>query len=209
MDKYQETFNTWNTLAQCYQEMFMELDIYNASYDLFCASIKRQNASILEIGCGPGNITKYLLDRHPTYRITATDVAENMIALTKENNPSATVQILDCRALDTLKDTYDGIMCGFTLPYLSDSDTAKFIQNSYALLRQDGILYLSFVGGNYKDSGFITGSTGDRTYFYYHNILDVKNMLTTQGFQLIEHMEVPYKRSEKTSEMHTILLAQK
>lgn len=209
MNKYQETFNTWNTLAQRYQEMFMELDIYNASYDLFCASIKRQDASILEIGCGPGNITKYLLDRHPTYRITATDVAENMITLTKENTPKATVQILDCRTLDTLKDAYDGIMCGFTLPYLSDSDTTKFIQDVYALLHQGGILYLSFVSGNYNDSGFITGSTGGRTYFYFHDILDVKYMLATQGFQLIEHLEVPYERSKKTSEIHTILLAKK
>lgn len=209
MNKYQETFNTWNTLAQRYQDLFMEFDIYNASYDLFCTSIKRQDASILEIGCGPGNITKYLLDRHPTYRITTTDVAENMIVLAKKNNPNATVQILDCRALDTLKDTYDGIMCGFTLPYLSKSDTAKFIQNSYTILHQDGIFYLSFVAGNYNDSGFIKGSTGDRTYFYYHDILDIKNMLTSQGFQLIEHLEVLYKRSEESSEMHTILLAKK
>jgi len=39
MDHYQETFETWNKIASLYQERFMDLDLYNESYDLICASI--------------------------------------------------------------------------------------------------------------------------------------------------------------------------
>lgn len=60
MDKYFETFETWNKVASLYEENFMNLEVYNESYDLFCNTVHTPNASILEIGCGPGNITKYL-----------------------------------------------------------------------------------------------------------------------------------------------------
>ncbi len=42
MDNYQLTFQTWDKLAQQYQEKFMELDLYNDTYDLFCQQIKKQ-----------------------------------------------------------------------------------------------------------------------------------------------------------------------
>lgn len=209
MNQYQETHTTWNSVAQRYEDAFMDLDIYNASYDRFCELIANDKASILEIGCGPGNITKYLLNKHPTYNILATDVAPNMIMLAQKNNPKAKFQVIDGRHLNTISEKFHGVMCGFILPYLSNVDTIQLIKNSYTLLHPDGILYLSFVSGNTKHSGFITSSTGERTYFYYHEIAILKKELTTLGFQLVEHLEVPYKSSDKEIEIHTVLIARK
>jgi hypothetical protein len=31
MDRYKETFETWNKVASLYQDKFMELDLYNDS----------------------------------------------------------------------------------------------------------------------------------------------------------------------------------
>ena len=79
MDSYQETFNTWNKIALLYQDKFMDLDLYNESYDSFCELIPKQQASILEIGCGPGNITQYILTKRPDFIIEGIDVAPNMV----------------------------------------------------------------------------------------------------------------------------------
>ncbi|QLH47516.1 MAG: hypothetical protein HWD58_18970 [Bacteroidota bacterium] len=49
MDKYQETLNTWNKIASIYEEKFMDLDIYNETYDTICTSEVKQNAKILEV----------------------------------------------------------------------------------------------------------------------------------------------------------------
>ncbi len=126
MDNYQETFETWNKLASLYQDKFMDLELYNESYDAFCNSIAKDNAKILEIGCGPGNITKYLLSKRPNYQIYGIDVAPNMIELARENNPTARFDVMDCRNISEINQDFDGIVCGFCLPYLSEGDGENF-----------------------------------------------------------------------------------
>lgn len=53
MDRYKETFETWNKLASLYQDKFMDLDLYNHTYDFICDSMTKRGAKLLEIGCGP------------------------------------------------------------------------------------------------------------------------------------------------------------
>ena len=49
MDSYKETFETWNKVAQMYQDKFMDLDLYNETYDLFCDTIVTENSKILDL----------------------------------------------------------------------------------------------------------------------------------------------------------------
>ena len=46
MDKYKETFETWNKVASLYQDKFMDLDIYNHTYDFICSSLDKSNSKI-------------------------------------------------------------------------------------------------------------------------------------------------------------------
>lgn len=53
MDRYKETFETWNKIASIYKDKFMNMDLYNETYDVICNAITQPNAKILDIGCGP------------------------------------------------------------------------------------------------------------------------------------------------------------
>jgi SAM-dependent methyltransferase len=208
MDKYQETFDTWNKLASLYQEKFMELPLYNDSYDYFCQAVEKPRAKILEVGCGPGNITKYLLSKRPDFDLFGIDIAPNMIELAQENNPSGRFAVMDTRDIHTLNSTFDGIISGFCLPYLSPDESNQLIATAYDLLEENGCLYLSFVEGSPSDSDFKTG-VGGRVYFYYHNLADLQNQLIKCRFSAIEVFKVNYKTGEDTFEVHTILTAKK
>ena len=59
MDKSQNAVNIFNKLAKHYQDKFMDTSMYHETFDIFCSLIKKQNAGILELACGPGNITQY------------------------------------------------------------------------------------------------------------------------------------------------------
>lgn len=209
MDRYKETFETWNKLASLYQDKFMDLDLYNNTYDYICNSITRVNAKVLEFGCGPGNITKYLLSKRADFDIFGIDISPNMIELAEKNNPTAKFAVMDSRQIDDLKTNYDGIVCGFCLPYLSQSDSQKLIADCYDLLNENGLIYLSFVEGDPLKSGFQVSSSGDRSYFYFYNSDDLKAKLIESKFDELNTFKVAYKKSGNEIDIHTILTAKK
>jgi 2-polyprenyl-3-methyl-5-hydroxy-6-metoxy-1,4-benzoquinol methylase len=209
MDPYKETFETWNKIASLYQDKFMDLDLYNATYDFICDAMDKANPKILEIGCGPGNITKYLLSKRPDFAVFGIDIAPNMIALAKANNPTARFQVMDSREIDQIKEKYDAIVCGFCLPYLSHADSGKLISDSYDMLSENGLIYMSFVEGDPKRSGFQTGSSGDRIYFYFHTLEDLKAQFIENKFQELQIFKTEYKISKTQMDIHTILTARK
>ncbi|MBL7836731.1 MAG: class I SAM-dependent methyltransferase, partial [Bacteroidetes bacterium] len=207
MDHYKENSETWNKLAQLYQDKFMDLSIYNDSYDYFCNSIGISSARILDIGCGPGNISRYLLEQQPEYQLLGIDNAPNMVDLARKNIPNASFQILDCRQISSIQSTFDGIICGFCLPYLSHADAPAFISDCYNLLNQNGILYLSFVDGRADQSEYKTGSTGDTTYFYYYSTTELSSLLQSHHFAIVKILNVPFIKSDNSTESHTIIFA--
>ena len=209
VDRYKETFDTWNKVANLYQDKFMDLDLYDDTYDTFCEEVNVENATILEIGCGPGNITKYLLNKRPGFRIEGIDISPNMIELAKTNNTTADFKVMDCREIDKLQNKFNGIICGFCFPYLSKFDCSKLIKDCTTLLTDKGVLYISFVEGDYLKSGFQIASSGDRTYFYFYTLDNVANELKDCGFETINLFRKNYKRNSATEEIHTIIIARK
>lgn len=207
MDQYQESNSTWDKLADLYQEKFMDLDIYNDSYDQFCDTVS-EHGRVLDIGCGPGNTVRYLLSKRSDLMVTAIDMAPNMVALAQKNNPTAVCKVMDTRKLHEISETYDGILAGFVVPYLSESDVRKFIADSRSLLNNQGTFYISFVEGDPIQSGFKCRANGDRIYFYYHSLSSIQACLAEEGFKPPTVLHVNYQRSEMETELHTILLTQ-
>lgn len=209
MKNYQESVNTWNKVANSYQEKFMGLDLYNDTYDVFLNLITKKNASVLEIGCGPGNITKYLLSKKASLKIKGIDISENMIALARKNNPSAEFEIMDSRNIDNLNIKFDAIISGFCIPYLSKDDCSKLLADCKNLLNNSGILYLSFVAGDPKNSGLISDSEGNSLHFYFHTLNHLENELKTNHFETKSLLHKTYKKADGTKEIHTVLIAEK
>ena len=203
MNEYEETFQTWNKIADLYQEKFMNLEIYYDTYKKFCDLVEIENAAILEIGCGPGNITKQMLSIRPDLEILGIDYAPKMIELASKNNPSAKFKTMDCRDLSEFKTPFDAIICGFCLPYLTVTDCVKLIKDCSNLLNPNGLLYLSFVEGDPEKSAYQTGSSGDRIYFNFHFLEEINNLLHSNNFKILFTSEIDYQKKER----HTVLIA--
>lgn len=209
MDHYAETFETWNKLAQQYQDKFMHLTLYNETYDYICRAIQEPKARVLELGCGPGNITQYLLTKQPDWEILGLDISPNMINLARRNNPTAKFEVMDVRDISSLKAQYDGIVCGFCMPYLAPEDGHKLVLDCANLLNDQGILYLSFVEGDSANDTYQVGSTGDRVYFHFYTLENLRQQLTQNHFEELTTLRVPYTNSKSESETHTIVVAKK
>ncbi len=208
MDPYKITFETYGKVAQVYNDKFMDMDLYNDTYDQFCTLIARPGARILELACGPGNITRYLATKRPDFNIEATDIVPQMLELAKANVPAARFRLMDCREIDQLPPGFDGIICGFGLPYLSKDDVAKLIRDCAFLLNNEGVLYFSFVPGDDSQSGYQTGG-GNTIYFHYHQEDHLKALLEMHQFELVETKKVDYPGKEGSTQVHAIFIARK
>jgi len=186
MDLNQISINTFNDLADLYQEKYFHLQEYNASYAIFCQSVLKSGAEVLELGCGPGNITKYLLTKRPDFQMLATDAAPKMTELAKKNNPTASVQVLDARQLGALSQKFDAIVMGFCLPYLGKEDVEHLFEHAYSLLNDNGVIYLSTIEGEYDKSALLTSpNTGRAAYTYYYDEGLLKSLYGSSRFEAV------------------------
>lgn len=209
VDKTQIAVSVFNKLADLYQSKFMDVSMYHDTFDVFCHAVEKQNAKVLELACGPGNITKYLLFKRPDFKILGTDLAPNMIELAKINNPNASFQLLDSREMLKLNATYDALMCGFILPYLSKEEAEKMIIDAAQILPQGGVIYISTMEDDYSKSGYKKGSTGDEIYMYYHQADYLIDALKKNGFEIIEEQRKKYQMQENIDTVDLILIAKK
>lgn len=210
MDHYKITFETYNKVANEYQDKFMYMDLYNDTYDYLCGLINKQYSEILEIGCGPGNITKYLLTKRPDFKIEGIDISLNMLKLAKDNNPSANFKQLDCRDISSLNYKYDAIVCGFIMPYLSKDDCAKLIEDCSKLLNPNGFIYFSTMEDDYSKSGFETTSFSgeNEVYVYYHEEKYLSQYLEQCNFKLVDLSRKAYPEPDGTFLTDMIFIAQ-
>ncbi len=211
MDKTKIAIEIFGDWAQQYQDKFMDLDLYHHSFDRFCELITTPNAQVLELACGPGNITSYLLRKRPDLKILGTDLSPKMLNLAKANNPAAEFKILDCRQIGQLETKYDAVMCGFGLPYLSKEEAIKFIQDTAVLLKDGGILYLSTMEDDYEKSGFKSPSSGGskQLYVHYHQADYLTGALEESGFAIMELTRQKYPETDGSETTDLILLARK
>jgi len=196
-------------MAQVYQDKFMDVNLYADTLDLFCNSIKTQDAEVLELACGPGNITKYLLNKRPDLKLLGTDLAPNMIELAKINNPSAQFELMDCRAISKINKRYDAIMCGFCLPYLSKEEAIQLIRDAAKILKPKGLLYISTMEDDYSKSAFKKGSGGDEIFMHYHEGDYLTQAIQENDLKILKLKRQKYPTQDNTQTIDLIIIAEK
>lgn len=211
MDKNKLAIVLFDKHAKTYQDKYMNVDLYRDSFNRFCEAITPEGANILELACGPGNVTRFLLDKRPDFKILGTDLAPNMLNLARQNNPEAEFQLMDCRDIARIETRYDGIMCGFCLPYLSKSESIALIADASILLKKKGVFYISTMEDDYEKSGWQGPSSGgpDKLFLYYHQADYLSKALLENGFLILDLQRVTYPGTDDSIITDLILLAQK
>ncbi|RYZ54214.1 MAG: class I SAM-dependent methyltransferase [Sphingobacteriales bacterium] len=207
MDKKQVTVEGFNRNARLYQDRFMNLDIYNETYEAFLAELPSSKAVVLDIGCGPGNVCAYLLATAPTLEVTGIDLAPEMIRLARINVPGARFDVADAAELSVLETKYQGIISAFLLPYLSQEEAKKLIADCRALLMDGGVLYLSCIERPYADSGWERNSLNEPFHQYYHEQVFLADSLAENGFRLQHTFRKVFGDTQGSSPVHLILVA--
>ena len=186
MEQFDISVQRFNEFADEYAQRFMDVGAYSDSIERFCDLIRTDNPKILELGCGPGNVTRLLKLRFPDCKITAIDLAQKMIDLARKLLPGIDFRVMDVRDILSIPKKFDAVMCSFCLPFLSKMDAEKLIFDCAEKLNSGGVLYISTMEGDETRAGFeSTSFSGDsKIYFNYHRQSDLETAFLKSGFEL-------------------------
>lgn len=100
----------------------------------------KQNAKVIEIGCGPGNFVAELTE---SYEMTGLDINESMVQIAGERLPQAKFIHGDFLSVD-FKEKYDAVYCIGALQYFYPSQLKRFMDKIDSILVPGGIFYVNF-----------------------------------------------------------------
>lgn len=186
MDHSQHAASIFNKYAEMYEERFMDVSMYSESLDFLLNEINNNTAKVLDVACGPANISKYLLNRNSNLIIEGIDLSENMIELAKKNILKGNFSICDARNILLLNKKYDAIISGFCFPYLTKEEVIQFIADSCKCLLPGGLLFVSTMEDKYENSGPKAGSKGDIIMMHFHEEEYLKEALLENNFNVLK-----------------------
>lgn len=153
------TVQLFDKYAESYAQRFMDVSLYAPSLKEFCRLLP-PHGSMLELGCGPGNVTAFLLKQREDLQILATDLSEEMLKITRKNLPGISCRPLNFKELENWPHRYEAVMAAFCLPYLNQAETASFMHQLAVILEPGGIIYMSLMEGDHELSGMQKSSNG-------------------------------------------------
>jgi 2-polyprenyl-3-methyl-5-hydroxy-6-metoxy-1,4-benzoquinol methylase len=180
MDPTQQAVRIFGRHAESYAQKYADVGRYAPSLDRFLSVIPT-NGQVIELACGPGNVTRYLLDRRTDLRVLATDLAPEMLAMAERTVPEAEHQLMDMRAVGSVQRQYHGVVCAFGLPYLDQKAAAQFIRDAATCLLPGGALYLSTMEDDPAKSGWEGPSEDQPIFMNYHLATDLDAALRAAG----------------------------
>jgi 2-polyprenyl-3-methyl-5-hydroxy-6-metoxy-1,4-benzoquinol methylase len=141
-----------------------------SSLKLFSSYLK-SGARVLDVGCGGGRDSKFL--NECGFQVLGIDVSRKMIFLAKKYSRDARFEVADVFKIGTRK-KYHGIWCCRVFHHISLKDQDAFLSKLSALLKPNGILYITSVVSDRRE---------DYEAFDSGNEKLLKKRLTSKSFK--------------------------
>ncbi|OLP15603.1 hypothetical protein BST81_25340 [Leptolyngbya sp. 'hensonii'] len=193
-DLNQQNYETWQRVARIYAGEELGEDDPNMRRfvrDQFCQRLS--GIKVLEIGCGPGTDAARFAEQG--LDVTATDYAQEFIAVVKARYPGLTTHVMDMTEPDLPLQSFDGIYgfgCFIHLPRSLADNTLLKLRN---LLVPGGILCLQLMASakgilDYRIENW-AGDPDCSMLFTCYGREDMVERLTRAGYCDVDTIEIP------------------
>lgn len=206
MDKTVKTIESYNRCVRKFVKKHMDLRVYEQFVREF-SNCLREGSSILDLGCGPGNIAKFLVNQDKGYKILGVDLSSEMLKLARQNVPTGEFVIGDIRHLQ-LEPKFDAVIASFCMIHLENEEAVELLRKIHDLLNDKGYLYLSFMSGGV--SGFDKASfSEEEMYFNYFSPEKIKKILENLDYRVLSMHFHEYRRKGGQVIQDVIIIARK
>lgn len=144
-----ETQTSYDRIADEYaRQIYGELagkPLDRAILDRFAERLRGRGV-VCDMGCGPGQIGRYLADRG--LRVVGVDLSPGMVAQAAALNPDVTFRVGDMTALDESDGAWAGIAAFYSIIHVPPGDIVAALTEMRRVLQPDGLLLLAFHTGD-------------------------------------------------------------
>ena len=206
MDETQTTIHSYNQNAKAYAEKFMCHEPYTKQAKAF-AELLRSGDSVLDIGCGPGNVAKQLL-AVKSLQITGVDLSEEMVKLASANVPFGRFYCQDIRQAEFVTGSFDAVVLSFSIVHLKDVEAEDLLRKAISWTKRNGYLFVSFMAG--KVAGFEqTSFSRQPIFFNYFDHGKIAQLLSEHGVDIIHSEQQDYHEPDGTITQDHFLFGRK
>ncbi len=165
--------------------------------DRFAASV-REKGPACDMGCGPGQVARYLHEQG--VKVCGVDLSPAMVERASGLTPGVKFRQGDMMALDVQDASWAGITAFYSLIHIPRSDLARALGELRRILRPGGLLLLSFHIGD--ETVHLDEWWGQKVCvdFYTFRSPEMAGWLSLAGFEIEEIIErEPYADVEHQS----------
>jgi SAM-dependent methyltransferase len=143
-----EVRRSFDLVAEDYAEQFFhELDRKPFDRERLCAFADRcaRGAPVLEVGCGPGHVGRFVAARGP--RVIGLDISERSVEIARRLSPRLAFVVGDMRALPVPDGAAGALLAFYALIYFDPTTTAAILREFRRVLRPGSPLLLAVHAG--------------------------------------------------------------
>jgi len=199
----ENTRATYDNIAKDWHDDHQGDDWWVEEMEKFTRLLK-PGGLILDGGCAGGTKAKFLLAKG--FQVVGIDASQNMIEIAKKENPTGRFEVLELENVETLAETFDGILLQAVLLHFSKKDVLEVLKKIVAKVAPGGYIYATVKGRQPEDpeeevkTETEYGQTFQR-FFSYFSLAELKELFLNAGLNIID---INIKATGKTKWLHIV-----
>jgi ubiquinone/menaquinone biosynthesis C-methylase UbiE len=168
---------------------------------------KPREETILELGCGPGEISGFLASQGA--ECLGTDLSPRMIDNAKKYFPRARFEVQDFHRLSYESESFSRIVAYYAIVNLTMEEIEKAFVEVRRVLKTDGIFLFTFhiYEGEEKVDAKDFLVPGNDLTFYFFKVDEMKTIVEKLGFKIVDILiRYPYPDAEYQSKRAYFIL---
>lgn len=181
-DLIELTINSYDECAEEYSRFHFKESFENR-LETFIKFLSDRTL-VLDVGCGCGRDTKYLLERG--INTIGIDLSKAMIEQARKYVPNATFLQMDMRKLEFEKASFSGALAMASVFHISKKQMPDLLTEFRRVLKDNGLLYICvMVGSGEKivEKSAAVGEMGPR-FFAFYSMNELRDLLSQANFKI-------------------------
>lgn len=172
----------------------------------FAAAV-RDKGQVCDLGCGPGQVARYLHERGVA--VIGLDLSPRMVELARHLNPGITFQQGDMAKLNAPDASWAGIVAFYSIIHIPRFEVSAVLREWWRVLQPDGLALLSFHRGQQEQHVDTLWDQPTSLDFTFFESAEMEGYLREAGYVVEERKERSFSPGFEVETQRGYVLARK